>query len=564
MSYSVEQMRKIKADLESNVYGEYQEACIKVNDVYNQVMSIGTMQRSIIKYIPPTGRAAVDTATDHIMGLGYRIDMDRYSDEEGVVNTIGLLRRLGFATIQQMAKTHRINVIRRVVKSAFLYGMGIFRGPLYVHRQRPLVIGGAAIEDSDWEAILKNTYPFHFQSRYPGFVMPDPSCPMRYLVDSYKTSGVAVKTIHPKWKTDMTLETEGNYWEFWSPGQKQYFWNNEPILGDKEMDNKWGFIPYEIIDAGFGADDPEDRMEHQIVSLLTPIISALKTEARIKTALAHKAVTDAVGFPAVDRPVKPPFKMPAYVGDLAIHPPQYNYRNVLPTEVSGDTWRIAGMVDADEQLAVPRILQGLGSKGATSGYQESQRTGQGRLKFDGVKQGLETSIARILGNELRLIKWIGKPIGVHGQYPEGRGLTTIHPDKVIPALQQYYITLEPANPEDRDRRIYMGLRLFQAKALPWETICDRYFGLEPTNERLKLMIQEVLDNPAIKMGLALRTASRARFTEVMELIKEKQWTPTLEGKQLPATADREQRQLQRDTGEGELMSEEEMGGANFG
>jgi len=522
------EIQDIKAYLEYDYYAKLHKQFGLQSDWYNQTMSLGTMRPGVTKYTPPTARAIVDSTVDYLMGLGHTAHIPLWSNDQADAAVKERLERFAYAFLQWIEKTYRINIRRTCIKNCMLHGMMVQKGPLYLSSSRLKPERETGEREPDykvrvdvWEKSLDRTFPFSFRDVSPKNIFLDPSDPPGYVIERYTRTVSSIKAAWPEWvnTSDLPDFTTREWWEFWSPEQRQFFIANgagrrvdgstavlsedvDKATGFAPIENIHGFIPYEVGYAGFGLNSPEGKPEHVIAGILDPILSALKIEARLKTTLVHGIMKQVFGKPTLDMKPGDDFKDTEEPGDYSIIPTIYNYRNEAPPAASTDAYRMLSMVGDDAQQAVPRPFQGQGGRGITSGYQEAIRIGQFRPKLEGTKSAWESLVSRSLDKVLHLVKYVVKePIGLLGNFPEGKAVVTIKPSEIKPDLQRYYIELDAESPEQKERRMRLGAELWAMGSITAKRRDEDFYDYPHLEESKQMLIERALAHPNIQAAI---------------------------------------------------------------
>jgi len=514
------QVKEKKTYLE-NYYNKVFSTFDSLTNYYNLSFDVGKLPADVSLYTPPTARRHIDTAVDHILGLGIRATMNLWSESQKAKVAAGDLELFGNAVIKWLQKQPRFNIIRSLVKHGFLYGMFCLRGPIYVPRLRPKAVKKMSEEDErEFQDMLTRTFPFHFRPVHPKNILIDPGEKPLYVIEKSTRTALSIKYSWPDWNQGDLKDTDDvEYWEYWDNNEKQCFADDKEILSGEGIKNEYGFIPYEIGYSGFGLESDTADPADLIVSMISACLESYKAEARMKTAAQAHLEYNAFGRPVIDKKPDADFYLPSAPGEIAVAPQVYKLQNYAPAQINPDFYRWMSLVQQDQERVLPSAVAG-DTSGTTSGYQLGISVGQGRIMFDGVKKDLERVLANVLQKMLVLVKdVVMEPVGVTGGFVQG-GVATIKPNQLDYDAQQYEVTIEAELPEEKDRRIMLGESLLRTGALSWETICRDYFGRDPEEERGRMLVEAALENPMVKEALAIAAVQNAGMHEVLQLIQE--------------------------------------------
>ncbi len=554
----------LKNYLRDKVFGDLRGQIDVLTDYYEQRMSLGKMPKDIEVYRSPKLRSQVDTAVDHIMALGERVTVPYWSEAEDEKTKAARFERFGAATLQWINQHFRTK--RNCIKHGILYGMFARKGPIYLPRLAPTKVKGEKASDyqekiKDFEKELEITFPFYFKAVHPRNIYFDTSDPPQYMIEFFSRTATSFKQTWPEWGMGKTLPydiVEG--WEFWSPDQRAFFIADENIL---DVPNVYGFIPYSLGFAGFGVESSEGKIEDLVVSMVAPALAAYKMESRMKTAISAGLEYGVYGRPTVSMPPGDDLKIANPPGEVSVIPDVYKFRNEALPQVTPDAYRWLGLIDRDEQTIMPDVMGGLWQQGEMSGYGQGMRIGQARPRLEALKVDWENTSAAMLDRLLLLIKnVVREPVGLFAVLPEGKNIQTIRPNEINPRLHHFSVKLDAESPEDRDRRIMLGLRLLMSKALSWETVCKEYFNIEPTQERQRMLVETALMSPLIQQAIAIEAVQDAGMHQVLDLLKEgklEQIRP--QSTEQPRQTDYTRSQMRLEPGTDELGSRVEQEGA---
>jgi len=514
----IESIKKKKTFLE-NYYGGLFAKFDELDTYYDLSFGIGAIPSKAEVYTPATARRAIDTATDHVMSLGINVNMQLWSETKKAKDLISNFDKFGKATIDWMIRTGRYNIIRSVVKNMFLYGVGYLKGPLYIPRLRE-----KGVEEEDWLGILSNTFPFYFRSVHPRNIMFDPAEYPQYVIESFSRTIGSIRAVWPDYNFGDRSDTEEvSWWEYWSPTERQYFVDENEILGGEDTKNPYGFMPYEIGYGGFGIESSDGAPESLIVSLIAPALSSYKAEARSKTAIQYLFETNAYSKIQLTEPPGEDLLITSEPGEPDVIPDHYKAQVRDTAHVNPDMWRWLGMVDADQQRVMPTSVQGMQGK-MTSGYQMGVSIGQARIGFDNTKKDIEKILAGVLNKMLIILKdVVQEPIGITGNFVEG-GAVTLKPANIDYQIQHYAVNLDAETPEERDRRISLGIQLLSIpeaeRGLSTESIITEYFGKDYDQELERILTSRAIHNPIVFEGMAMEAVKAAGMKIVLDLLQQ--------------------------------------------
>lgn len=522
MGRTFEEVVKIKDELEKYYAPLYTQFDI-LSDVYNQRMSLGKMPSDVEIYRPPTARKHIDAAVDHLMGLKQKVDVMVWSDSQEAGKMATELKRFGEGVLQWIDRSFRVSIRRSCYKNGFLFGMFVLKGPLYIPRIKP-----DGMEQEQFDASLKNTFPMLLKSIPPKTIIMSPTDPPQFIIEKYTKKAIAVKEAWPEWDgkdaNNKMYEDMDDiiWWEYWSADEKKFVVGDKPIL---EEENPYGFIPYEIGYGGFGVDSWDGKPEDLIVSLIAPAISTYKIESRNKTALSYGLEFGVWGRPSVDNDEG--VLWADAPGEMTVMPQSAGFQYLAPPQATPDVYRMIDMLRNDQNTVSPSTLQGIYPEGVSSGYMGAMSIGQARLQYDGLKSQWETAISRTLDKILTLTTdIIQEPIGINGLYADKFQVQSIDYKKIIPAIMHYNVMLDGETPEQLSQRIMLGQRFLSmnpdTRGLSTQTIIEEFLGKDWETEQQRSAVEAIMRNPAVQMGMAQEAMKAWGMNELLKAIQQGQ------------------------------------------
>ncbi len=481
-----------KVDNLLSYYGPMHARFREAWDAYDGQMAI-PVANGFEKYIPPTAKGLVDTAVDHQISSNPIITAPPAKQTAKSQATADLMEKYAQTFLNYNAARQVIPPPREVTKQMAICGMGVFKGPLYDE-------GWWVTRDKrQWQ----QSFPFIFRAVNPLDVLPDPS--VFWGGSSGAVIEVGSKTadeIEKEWEVSLPGRTGSelvDWIEYTSPSWRAYMADGRMVWGPKR--NQYGLVYYDICFSGMGTQN--GKPEALAVGLLWPILSALKLEARTKTAMDAVVQQDAYEQLVSDIDLSG-IKWGAGPGSVTHIPKDANIRPLHPARNSAHLYQFAGMVAEDiRNGGVAEVLEGRSSPGTPAGYLESLRISQAKLKFGQSINTLENKVALILSKLCYLTeRLIPDPISIWGRQESGTYSETIDPAD-INGNTTFYVSFENQTPEENDRRSLVGLQLWRAGAISWQRFADRYLRLQDTTaEQKQMLIEKIMHDPQVMQALA--------------------------------------------------------------
>ena len=491
--------------------------------------------KNIEGYKPGTAKNKVDKARDHLFSIGRRVIVPYFGEAEAKKKLAGKLERAGKGILDTVERSRAVNPIAEIMKNVFIYGMFCLKGPLYLEQLYPKKQNMMGLNDEDkkskeesWEEERARAFPFYTRSVPPLNLLIDPTMENpQYVIEFFTRKALSIKTMWPKWNQKGYDDFDDvDWWEYWDKDRYCYWvgkGEDSTCVTGGFVDNKMGYLPYHIGLSGLGEESPDGAPEYRIVSLLYQAISGIQAEADIKTAAKAFMLLNVYGKPRVKLQT-PNIKMAKALGEISIIPEEAGYEDPDPPRLNPDLFKIIGMIDQDiDESTVARVLEGEVMPAFESGYDRAIATGQARLKLQAPHDAIENVLSNYLTCYGPLIKnVVGDRITIFGYHPEGTVNETIGPGD-FKSNPIFVVKLDGETPEEQDRKFRMGLELWAAKALPWETICKDFWGYDPTQQRKLMQIGAAMDDPRIHeaiTNLAIQTHGLNRYIrDVQESVK---------------------------------------------
>lgn len=516
-----DEVMKIKTELEGYYQALYAQYDLLTN-AYNQKMDLGNMPSNVELYKPPTARKHIDSAVDHLMGLGQDVNVMVWSESKESKEISTDLRMFAEGVLQWLDRNFRMSIRRSCFKNGFLLGMFVLKGPLYIPRIKP------DEQDNDqFEASLKSTFPIAAKSVPPRNILMAPGDPPSFIIEQYVRKAITIKEL---WGEEWDgKDASGKiyedmddviWWEYWSAEEKKFCVADKPIL---EQVNPYGFIPYEIGYGGFGLDSWDGKPEDFVVSMIASALSTYRIEARSKTALADGLAYGVWGRPSVDN--HEGVVWADAPGELSTMPKTAGFQYLAPPQATPDIYRMIDITKNDQETVSPSTLQG--KQKGISGYQDAISIGQGRLQYDGLKSQWETAISRTLDKILSLaVNVIQEPIGINGLFTGKFKVQTIDYKKITPAIMHYDVKLDAETLEQKSQRLMLGARFASmnpdTSVLSRQTICEDFMGKDWNVEEERMGVEAIMRDPNIKMGMAMETMKSWGMNEVLKMLQQGQ------------------------------------------
>jgi len=385
------------------------------------------------------------------------------------------------------------------------------------------------IYDENWDK-SSGTLPVLFLVPDPLniFASPDGSD----LIVYYERSPWEIHMKYPQWSNPNNKGNKGDtipWLEYWTPKERYFEADGEPVLKGNIQENILGFIPYVHAYSGFGDSSPEGKPESLVVGRLRKVKDLLIQECAINSDIdstIHKFAKPRVdviapeGAEGLAEELKKEYDMGA--GAMNVLPFGSELKEgerILPTQEA-----FQHFYNIRQRIAVeaPPIMSGLPS--GSSGRQEDIVGYHFIRRFDSVVEATEIAFAKALDMGRDMLKivpgWL--PITQWVELPDGSASKNIT-ESDLDAVVDTRIILKAADPIEDDRKLMAGRALKGENLIDWETFLIEYAGYTP--ERAGEIIEQtiadtvVMQNPMLFQALAEKALENLGMTDYLEKLR---------------------------------------------
>jgi len=514
---SEDEIKKIKTELFDNEFGPVRQKYKEAIGYYKRNVNIPNMPPDVTLYKPPTATEDVHSAVAEIQSLGYKVVVPYWDKSQETQESAAKLERFceNFLTLRDKRYKYLSN---NLLKSGVICGVFISKGPLYLSEDRlkdNVQSARPSLKDKGkWEYYLQTTFPFTFRFVHPlncVWVTDE------LVIETMKRRVMDIQAKYPWYKSDKDPMADVDWWEYHSNTQIMYVADGEVV---EDMDNQYGFIPYEIGYSGFGFESEEDKKEDAIVSMLDPNLSAYMQEYRSKTAVFAAQEYDVYDKVVFRRPLRAWEKWSYSPGE-----PSYIEKDAGPEyakarTASPDLYRGIQIINEDQEKTVPKILHGGGQK-YESGYGQMTRYQAAKLALlTSLKANYENACANELEKAFYVIaNVVQEPVGIMGNIPESPGIITIDPKKDVNLDNaRVFVKMMPDEAEQNIQKEKHYAELWAMGFYSKQT-CHKELGKDYIEERERWLLEQILLNPRVRDVLTM---------EAMENAKVKMWMQELD------------------------------------
>jgi hypothetical protein len=422
---------------------------------------------------PATSYSIVSTATDHVDVNNLEIDVPSPPRGRARAERIKKFYIGAWEAIKQP-------VLRTAVNQAFLYGIAWLR-TMYEADKWPdvPVIDDFKGDEAYREAleafqdlrdisfpldvdVIKPTNLIWDDSRgtSPRWALEFYEAPIRDLSRRYREGDLARR--YPAWAVEQDNGQRMGQWFMYTDTERF------AVVVDREIvlegRHGYGYMPYTPILPVMSHTFADGRPEERYRGILWHVHSLLDSEARLMTQL--EAQVRITAYRTLD------FMGPRQTAEeVARDYTLFGGKNVVPPQVTvaaspmiqtnpdiGDQLlRVQNLI---ESATFPNVVRGMRPKGVSAGFALSIMAGMGRLKFQGVADGLRHAIEQVNGNFARLVEnKIKGRITVHARTDIHNFDQSIEPDD-IKGMYENTVVVKAEAPEERERESILALKLW--------------------------------------------------------------------------------------------------------
>jgi hypothetical protein len=542
-----------------NYYRPFHSQCLEEEDYYYGRNPIPAPD-GLEPVRPATAHSIVNIATDHVDVNNLAIEVPSGPRSKARAERL----KKFYQGIWNSIKTP---TLRTGVRHSFIYGIGWLKDMYAADRYPDAPVFPQDTDNEEemalyadaLEAYLEKkriTFPFIVQNVMPyNLIWDDSKIGPQWVIEFYDKQVRDIKKQYPEWQSVKDNGQIASWGEYWDKTWCGYFADNQWVWGP--FKHGYGYLPYKSIvpanSLSYDAGPPHLRYR----GILRPVHSLLDAEARLVT--QYESILTQYAWRTLDfhgNRQQADDTAESYVmfGGQNVIPPGVTIAAsptaVPPPEILQQLNVIQTMI---EEATFPNVIRGIRPRGVSSGFAVSVLSGQGRLVFQGVADGLSHAIEEINGDFARLVenKIRGK-VTVRARSEVHNFDQTIGPDD-IKGMYENLVTLKAEAPEERERQSILATNLFKAGIISLYEAQRRSGVLNPLEEQMQQEAERLLQSPVVmaekerlaaeRMGL-LNQLAQATRTEGSSAFNDGQFQPGLSQLQRPGEADIQRRRVQ--------------------
>jgi hypothetical protein len=440
----------------------FHSECRRVDTYYNVSYPIDAPEG--YNAIPtPLGRAAIDTATDHV-------------DVDNIAISVPPPSQRAKARAERLQKFYEGTwnnisrpVKRAAVRHAFSYGIGWMKTMWDTDRWPNAPHVEDFDSDGDYKEALEEfmeereiRFPIVVENVNPKNLVWDVSrIGPKWAIEFYQINTRDVQNQYPQWAADQT-SLVSDWVEYWDEKWFVFIAGNEQVAAGA---HEYGYMPYvPIIPASamdWDSGSPFDRYQ----SLLFGTYTLQDEHARLMTAysaIVRNTAWRTLDFTGPEHQAEKARENYETFGGLNVVPAGVEVKTSPMVQVTPDLMNQISIIETMfEQATFPNVVRGIRPRGVSTGFGVSVLAGMGRLKFQGVASGMAKAIEQCNSRFAALIEHKAKGrLTVHARSEVHDFDQTIGPEDVK-GLVENIVTLKAEAPEEREREAMLAVRLYQ-------------------------------------------------------------------------------------------------------
>jgi hypothetical protein len=481
---------------------------------------------------PSTAAAIVDTATDHVDVNNLAIDVPAPPRARARAERIKKFYLGAWLANKEP-------VLRTAVEQSFLYGIGFLRNMFAPDKWPDAPQLDNFRDDAAYKEALKDfqdlrciSWPLEVDVINPKNLMWDDSRKgMRWCIEWYERPVRELSRQWPEWAKRQSNTGIAKFWMYWDEEWVAYFVDNEAILGP--VKHGYGFLPFTpilpVMNYTFENGPPQERYW----GILRKVRSLLDEEARLLVQIsAHnrRYSYQTLDFHGGRQQAEATAADYEIFGGKNIVPPGVTVEASpslpVPQGLGEHLVRVQSYI---ESATFPNVVRGMRPRGVSAGFALSIMAGMGRLKFQGVADGLRhaieqvnTKLAQLVENKIR-----GR-ITVYARSEFHNFDQTIEPDD-IRGLYENSVQVKAEAPEERERESILSMRLYQAGIITLHEAQKRSGIANPLEEQMVQKAEQIANSPEVLLAQVQQVLQRIGLPSQQEQAA----SPTLGG--MPGT-----------------------------
>ena len=450
---------------------------------------------------PSTARAIIETATDHVDVNNIDIQVPSSLRSRGRAEKIKKFYHGVWNTIKKP-------VLRTAVKQANRYGIAFLK-PMFNADQWPgSPPRSEYISDAAYVKAVRTflddrcvKFPFDLQVVNPrNLVWDDSRVKRHWVIEHYQRDVRDIKKRYPQWLSSKN-DWQGVTWvEYWDERWCGFMADGQWVWGPFE--HGYGYVPYVAIEPSSSLEFDSGPPHLRYQGLLSSVLNLLDAEARLAT--QYESILRQYAWRTID-----------FHGDRRLAEDargayeMFDGKNIVPRGIEvkasplvsppQEILQMLNMVQTMiEEATFPNVIRGVRPRGVSSGFGVSVLAGMGRLKFQGIADGLARAVEQCNSSWAMLVenKLLGR-VTVPARSEIHTFAQTIGPED-IKGLYENTVTMKAEAPEEREREALLAMRLYSAGLLTKYEGMKRAGSLAPFEDMVQQGAEQLAFSPEMQ------------------------------------------------------------------
>jgi hypothetical protein len=464
---------------------------------------------------PATAHAIINIATDHVDVSNISIDVPAGPRAKARGERLKKFYQGCWDSIKEP-------VLRAGVRHANIYGIGWLK-VMYASDRYPdapvfpqdtdnnAEMARYSEELEDFLEKKRIIFPFVVRNINPyNLIWDDSWAGRQWTIEFYDKQARDIKRRYPEWVSSKPNESMASWGEYWDNTWCGYFADNQWVWGPYR--HGYGFNPYvPIVPANsLSFDNGPPHLRYR--GILRPVHSLLDSEGRLSS--QYESILTQYAWRTMDF-----YGQRQAADETAEAYEMFGAKNVIlpgvevrasptavpPPELLQQINQVQTMI---EEATFPNVVRGVRPRGVSSGFAISVLSGQGRLVFQGIADGLARTIEQVNSRFAMLVEnKVRGRVTVRARSAIHNFDQTIGPDD-IRGMYENIVQLKAEAPEERERQSILAQNLHQAGIISLYEAQRRAGITNPLEEQMQQAAERLLQSPEIQAEQTRLAAER--------------------------------------------------------
>ena len=500
---SVDDIMELFTDGRDNYFQQFHANC-RLEEDYILGRRIVPAPEGIDPVWPATATGIIDTATDHVDVNNIAIDVPSSPRSRARAERL----KKFYLGVWLSVKTP---VLRTATKQAFLYGVSFVKdmfdsdnwpdAPHLADFKDESAYKKALEEFQDKRSIQ---WPFNLRVVRPtNLIWDDSRVRMKWVIEFHREDTRQLNKRYPEWVPSTEVQQAGitEWLEYWDDEWCVFIADGHEL---EKFRHNYGHNPYTPIIPANSSTFEDGPPDERFRGMLKPAHNLLDEEARLVTQISAIIRTTAyrtLDFQGSEQLAKRTADNYELFGGKNIVPPQVTVAVSPMVQVPPDLYQQLNVIQTMiESVTFPNVVRGARPRGVSAGFAISALAGMGRLKFQGVADGLRHAIEIVNGKLAQLVeKKVRGRVTVYARAQSNSFDQTIEPDD-IRGVYENSVSIKAEAPEESERASLLAMRLHGAGLITEYTAMQRIGIANPLEEQMMKKAELIANSEEVIMG----------------------------------------------------------------